>query len=82
MFQEIPIKLESFQAAGGIPKLSRWCSWNEQADKQLIEFWPTKMILEWSLGNNVTDRDMLAVAFDHLKGALKEKDYRQQLADL
>ena len=41
-----------------------------------------KMILEWSLGANVEDPDNVRVAFDHLKGALKEKDYRKQLADL
>ena len=73
VFEEIPIKLQSFQAAGGIPKLSRWCSWNEQCDKKIIEFWPMKMILEWSLGANVEDPDNVRVAFDHLKGALKEK---------
>ena len=41
-----------------------------------------KMILEWSLGANVEDPDNVRVAFDHLKGALKGKDYRKQLADL
>ena len=82
VLEEIPIKLQSFQAAGGIPKLSRWCSWNEQCDKKIIEFWPTKIIMEWSLGANVEDPDNVRVAFDHLKGALKGKDYRKQLADL
>ena len=34
------------------------------------------------MGANAEDPDNVRVAFDHLKGALKEKDYRKQLADL
>lgn len=43
-------KMTSWVRKSGLAKSSRWFSWNEQASVQLQEWWASRMVLEFYLG--------------------------------
>jgi len=49
IWEAIPDKMKSWRTKQGLPKRSRWFSWNEQCFNQIGEFWCARMILEWYL---------------------------------
>ena len=51
------IELPSFLAKRGLPKPSRWFAWHEQASHQLSEFFATRCVIEWYLGDDAVDPD-------------------------
>ena len=51
------IELPSFLAKRGLPKPSRWFAWHEQASQQLSEFFATRCVIEWYLGDDAVDPD-------------------------
>ena len=50
-------ELPSFLAKRGLPKPSRWFAWHEQANQQLSEFFATRCVIEWYLGDDAVDPD-------------------------
>ena len=54
--------LKSWRVKLGLPKASRWFSYNEQAAEQVCEFWASRMIMEWSLASeNVESPEEIAL---------------------
>ena len=49
IWEAIPTKMASWRTKQGLPKGSRWFSWNAQCSNQVGEFWCARMILEWYL---------------------------------
>ena len=66
-------RLPSYTNKLGIPKTSRWFSWNEQARCQLREFHASKMIMEFYVGDNDLQPDQMVMTRRTLKdgGGLK-----------
>jgi len=50
-------ELPSFLAKKGLPKPGRWFAWHEQASQQLSEFFATRCVMEWYLGDDALDPD-------------------------
>ena len=66
-------RLPSYTNKQGIPKTSRWFSWNEQARCQLKEFHASRMIMEFYVGDNDLQPDQMVMTKRTLKegGGLK-----------
>ena len=47
LFESLADNLKSFRTKCGLPKSSRWFSWNEQCHLQIADWWAARMILEY-----------------------------------
>ena len=60
-------QLPSFVRKGSCPKASRWNAWLESAEDGMREWWGTRMILEFYLGDSIDNPDDQKSGFKTLR---------------